>query len=84
LDVSKVCNREAQSGEAMIRNGVEAPQEEKKRQAILHRNENGIREDRKFPQIGTGLASSYNLYCRGNKATSLFCIVDLNTSLSTI
>ena len=52
LGVSKKYDREATSGEAMIQNGVEAQQGGKKRQAILQRNENGIREDKKFPQIG--------------------------------
>ena len=41
-------------------------------------------EDRKFPEIGIGLASSHNHYCRGNQATILFCMFELNTSLQTI
>ena len=63
---------------AMIRNAVEVPQR-KKLQAILQRDEDGIREDKKFPQIGKRLASSHNHYCRGNQAMNLFCIVELKT-----
>jgi hypothetical protein len=32
----------------MIRNGVEVPQEEKARQAILQKNKNGMREGREL------------------------------------